>query len=175
MEVSRLTFTKETKAKMSKPLNPRERGVLRWQKLKELDSSGLLSKAKNRADISKMLGLGDGYGLGYNWVSSQINKGYLQENIYGADSNGKMEFEYHIVGEPDYHNMAAIRAKGLVPTKDYSTHDKVEVVAPPEPTVVVPVSEDKVKIVIKYNELVIEIGEVSCDMVERIVAKLADK
>ena len=57
MEVSRIIFRKETKEKMERGISPQEKGRLRWEKLKEAETNGLLQKAKTRTDIGKIVGI----------------------------------------------------------------------------------------------------------------------
>lgn len=183
MQVSRLTFTKETKDKMSKPLNRRERGELRWKKLKELDESGKLSSARVRTDITKMMGLGDGYGAGYSWVSNMIRRGHLKETIYGTDKNGRVEFEYHVVGEPDYRSKNAVAGRKawlekrknmtgeIGMTKEYTVTNEYTL---PKPVVTVE-GNTTLKAIIRYGELSIELEGIDVSIIERIIDKLANK
>ena len=48
MEISKLTFTKETKEKMEKGLNKRQMGKLRFERLKQAEKNGTLSMARTR-------------------------------------------------------------------------------------------------------------------------------
>lgn len=105
MEISRLIFTKETKEKMNKELTRRERGKLRYNKLKELADNGKLSLAKNRTEVANLVGMpNDGATkTGYKWVSGLIRNGYIKETIIGIGRNGKMEFEYSLTSKkPNY-------------------------------------------------------------------------
>ena len=154
MEISRLTFTKETKEKMEKPMSHFKRGELRWQKLQELDESGKLGTAKNRQDITSMMGLGTGYGTAYSWVSHLITGGYIKEILSGFDSNNRPEYEYHLVKKPNYKNKTAKpttkkESKVMTPEvkEDKAVSGKV---------FAVPTNEET-KMVIKYKELTIEI------------------
>ena len=102
MNVSKLTFTRETKEKMSKQLSHFEKGKLRWERLKELDSSGELDKARNRREISGMLGLGHNYGAGYSWISNMISRGHVKETLLGFNKYNQPEYEYSIISQPVY-------------------------------------------------------------------------
>lgn len=174
MEVSRLTFTKETKEKMSKPLNRRDVGKLRWAKLKELDKAGMLSNAKTRTDITRMMGLGTGYGVGYSWISNLIQRGYLKETIYGKDANGQVEFEYHIVGEPDYHNRNAAKSRKARLAKKNA---KKIASSTTETSSIARAETDSwnSKMVIRYKDLTIEVSDVGSELVERVLDKLANR
>lgn len=120
MEISRLTFTKEIKEKMSKGLNRRQLGKLRYEKLKELAESGKLSSAKNRIDVMKAVGFTDEqYKTGYSWVANMIHRKALTERISGFGKNGKAEYEYTLGSEvPDYGNTKAQKARWGKPIEE---------------------------------------------------------
>lgn len=169
MEISRLTFTKETKDKMETPINHFKRGELRWKRIEEKETDGTLSKARNRLDIVEMLGSERKYGAVYNWVSNMITRGFIKETLFGLGSDGKMEYEYHTIKSPNFSpakNANKGRKVSSKPNKMVS-----EVVAIP----VVKEEPKKAKIVIRYKELTIELENVDETIVERIVDKLADK
>lgn len=173
MNVSRLTFTKETKEKMEKPISHFKRGQLRWEKLKELDETGKLSSAKSRIDITSMLGLGTGYGAPYSWVSHLISNGYISETLTGFSSSQKPEYEYHIIKQRTYESKpkAKAKAKTVLPQVQ------------PKPTIEQPLvgkvfevpTNNEAKVVIKYKELAIEIFNVSDDVIKGIVEALSNK
>lgn len=102
MEVSRLTFRKETKEAMNKGLNKMQKGRLRFNKLKELNESGELSMIKNRKEL--------GYALGYTkeqlatsaspYICGLIKKGYINEILLNFDPiTQKPQYEYHLTGK----------------------------------------------------------------------------
>ncbi len=95
MKVSRLIFTKETKDKMNKSLNKREKGRLRSAKLKELDNDGRLAVAKNRYEVASMVGVSNKQ-VGYNWVSTLIKRKKITEILTGVNQYGQAEYEYHL-------------------------------------------------------------------------------
>ena len=98
MEISRLTFTKETKDKMEKGLNKRERGRLRFEKLKEAEANGKLQKAKTRMEVAQLAGFSEKqYKTGYSWVMNMLTRKHLIEHISGRFPNGRAEYEYHIL------------------------------------------------------------------------------
>ena len=104
MEVSRLTFSKETKDKMKKEMTIREKGRVLFDRLKELDEDGTLSKAKTRADVARLVGYSEERAkAGYAWVSNLIKRGHISEAIQEWTPSGKMVAEYHTTGSmPDY-------------------------------------------------------------------------
>ena len=55
----------------------------RFEQLKELERTGELAKCKNRLDICRKMGFRPvrRRGPGYNWLSNQIKKGYLEEEL----------------------------------------------------------------------------------------------
>ena len=165
MEVSRLTFTKETKEKMEKPIDHFKKGQLRWKKLHELENSGKLCIARNRQDILQMMGLSLGYGAPYSWLSNMIVRGHLKETLTGFDKSQKPEYEYHIVGQPDYDFRARKNTKKATAKKDTDNTTTAVVVTSP-------VSETKM--VIKYKDLAIELYNIDASIVKGIIETLAD-
>ena len=172
MEVSRLTFTKETKDKMEKGINQFRKGELRWQKLQELEDTGKLSKARNRQDITSMMGLGTGYGAPYTWLSNMINRGSIKEILLGFDKNERPEYEYHLTNEnrPNYERFG--KSNRPKPSKTS---------APKQPVIVENTTTETTdtvvttKATIKYGDLVIELEGIDSRIIENIVSKLANK
>lgn len=105
MEVSRLTFRKETKEAMKKELTPAEKGELRWKRLKELEKDGRLSLIKTRKELAVAAGY-DEYEIhkGVSWVFRLINNGHITETLLGFNDKSKTpEYEYHLTNkEPNY-------------------------------------------------------------------------
>lgn len=120
MEVSRLYFSKETKEKMSKGLNKRQLGKLRYEKLRELAESGKLSSAKNRIDVMRAVGFTDEqYKTGYSWVTNMINRKALTERVVGFGKNNKAEYEYTLGSRvPDYDNIKAQKVRWGKPIEE---------------------------------------------------------
>lgn len=103
MEVSRIIFKKEIQEAMEKGLSVRQRGKLLFSRLQELDNNGMLSKAKNRADVATMVGYTTEQAkAGYGWVSNLIHRGNLNEIVQEWTPSGKMVAEYHVAKSPDY-------------------------------------------------------------------------
>lgn len=127
MEVSRLTFTKETKDKISKGLNRRQQGKLRFEKLKEAEENGLLQKAKTRIEVAQLAGFTkEQYKTGYSWVSNMLVRKHLIERISGIGMNGRAEYEYHLGSEPDYSNYSAAKARAKINKQPEVVVDEVE-------------------------------------------------
>lgn len=104
MEVSKLSFRKETKEQMNKPMSTQARGKLLFARLEELDKDGTLSKAKTRADVARLVGYSEERAkVGYMWVSGLIKRGHITETIRGYSPSGMADNEYHLTNtRPDY-------------------------------------------------------------------------
>lgn len=172
MEISRLTFTKETKDKMEKGINHYRKGELRWQKLQELEDTGKLSKARNRQDVTSMMGLGTGYGAAYTWLSHMISRGSIKEILLGFGKNERPEYEYHLTNtnRPNYEKFG----KANIPKPSRTP-------APKQPVIVEKTTMETTdtvittKATIKYGDLVIELEGIDSRIIENIVSKLANK
>ena len=126
MEISKLTFRKETKEKMEKPLSAMEKGKLMWARLEEAEKDGRLQQAKSRADVAGIAGYTDSK-RGYSWASNLVKRGALVETIYGPGEYtyalGKApKFEY--TGnkiknkKPDEHTEPVVLSRAYVPTEN---------------------------------------------------------
>lgn len=104
MEISKLSFRKETKEKMEKPMSVREKGKVLFARLEELDRNGMLSKAKSRADAARLVGYNkERAKAGYAWVSNLIRRGHITKTIRGYSPSGVADCEYHLANSrPDY-------------------------------------------------------------------------
>ena len=172
MEISRLTFTKETKDKMEKGISQFRKGELRWQKLQELENTGKLSKARNRQDITSMMGLGTGYGAPYTWLSNMISRGSIKEILLGFDKNERPEYEYHLTNEnkPNYERFG----KSNRP-KPSGTPALEQPVIVERATMAATDTVITTRATIKYGDLVIELEGIDSRIIENIVSKLANK
>lgn len=95
MEISKLSFRKETKEKMEKPMSVREKGKVLFARLEELDRNGMLSKAKSRADVARLVGYNkERAKAGYAWVSNLIRRGHITETIRGYSPSGVADYGY---------------------------------------------------------------------------------
>lgn len=149
---------------MNEPINHFKRGELRWKRIKEYEDDGTLSKARNRMDIVEMLGSERKYNAVYTWVSNMITRGFIKETMTGVNNNGKMEYEYHTVRTPNFS-----------PAKNANKGRKI-VKTPTPKAVVVPVVDKEptqAKVVIRYNDLTIELENIDQATIEGIVEKLA--
>lgn len=90
-----------------------EVGRERFEKLKELGRTGELAECKTRVDICRKMGLAAQHGTsGYNWVSNQIRKGYLSEELVKYDKQNTGEYRFRMTGvEPAYSGNKKIKEK----------------------------------------------------------------
>ena len=155
MEISRLIFTKETKEEIEKGLNATQRGVLRWNKLKEAEKAGTLALAKNRNEVANIAGFTEiNKTRGYQWVTNMISRGNLKETIQGFSKNRKMEYEYHIVKDPDYtrhKSRNAAKAAKQRQAKKMQKETKATV------SITAPMNSNTYKLEILHNETTIKL------------------
>lgn len=86
----------------------------RFKQLQELERTGELAKCKNRLDICRKMGFKPvrRRGPGYNWLSNQIKKGYLEEELVKYNKQNSGEYRYHLTGEePRYSGNKKIQEK----------------------------------------------------------------
>lgn len=90
-----------------------EVGRERFEKLKELGRTGELAECRTRTDICRKMGLDAQRGTpGYNWVSNQIRKGYLSEELVKFDKQNTGEYRFRMTGtEPMYSGNKNIKEK----------------------------------------------------------------
>lgn len=90
-----------------------EVGRERFEKLKELGRTGELAECRTRTDICRKMGLDAQRGTpGYNWVSNQIRKGYLSEELVKYDKQNTGEYRFRMTGtEPMYSGNKNIKEK----------------------------------------------------------------
>lgn len=90
-----------------------EVGRERFEKLKELSHTGELAECKTRIDICKKMGLDARRNTpGYNWVSNQIRKGFLSEELVRYDKQNAGEYRFRMTSaEPAYSGNKNIKEK----------------------------------------------------------------
>ena len=97
---------------MEKGLNSRQKGKLRWEKLKEAEAKGTLGMAKTRYDLGSIVGYSEAdRRKGYQWACNMIHRGHIIEHIYEFDSYGRAIYEYHLGKEPDFDAKGVKNAK----------------------------------------------------------------
>lgn len=122
MFVSKLTVSDELK---QNNLSPREKGRLRWQRLKDLDASGELQFIKTRNDLAKAVGYGDKEPSGVAWTNNVIRRGYVKEVFTGFEGSKTMK-EYHLTGkEPDF-DFNGVRNRHTKKKAEKKVEQKVE-------------------------------------------------
>ena len=100
MLASNVIISEETRKKNQ--LNKREQGRLRFQRLQELEQSGVLSNASTRSELAELVGYPKGSNTGVSWVNNMIHRGYVKETIMGINK-GKATKEFHLTSKiPDY-------------------------------------------------------------------------
>lgn len=127
MFVSKLTVSEEL---AQSNLNHKQRGKLRWERLKELDKSGELQFIKTRKDLAVACGYQEGEAKGLSWVGNLYQRGYLSGVGVGFE-NGKEIKEFHLTGkEPDFDNKGVRKAhknkKKELPVEPVVLADAVE-------------------------------------------------
>ena len=172
MEVSRILFTKETREKMEKGLNKRQRGKLRFERLKEASKNGELQKAKTRADVARLVGFTpEQYKTGYSWVMNMLIRKHLVERISGLGKNGRAEYEYTLGTDPDYGMVNAVAARSKKPRpKEEGVAGKCQVWVDEAPSVLA-----SPKIIIRYKDLSIEFESVDKNTAIEVISSLLDK
>lgn len=129
MKASKLTISKETIMKAQEPLHNYKRSELYMKNLEALAESGKLAMVRTRAELAEAIGFpysrrANG---GSQWVRRAIEKGVLQEQTMSYKSNGRAEYEYHLLNP---------KAKSVAPPVNPPILDgvenKVEVVAQPQ-------------------------------------------
>lgn len=90
-------------------------GRVRFERLKELERTGELAECRNRWDICKKIGFErttSRHNPGYNWVSNQIRKGFLSEELIKYNKQNSGIYRYRLTGiEPSYSGNKNIKDK----------------------------------------------------------------
>lgn len=120
---------------MEEGLTTSQKGKLRWERIKEAEEHGSLSSAKNRYEVANIAGFTEeDRNRGYQWVSNMITRKHLKEVMTGVGKNGKFEYEYHTVEEPDYSRNKA-RVARLKKQQQRKKEEAVQVTKKQEKTV----------------------------------------
>lgn len=169
MEVSRLTFRKETKDKMKKDMSVREKGKVLFARLQELEADGTLSKAKTRADVARLVGYSEERAkAGYAWVSNLIRRGHVSETIQEWTPSGKMVAEYHTTGSmPDYGYEEVNRRKAMeekVAEEWKKWQDKMPILPEEKPT--------NIKIEITRGDITIKVEMENHEQVTNLITTI---
>ena len=99
MEVSRITFRKETKNKMKKGMSAFEKGKALYGRLQELERDGTLSQCRTRTEVVTCVGYSpDRVTKGRSWLNNLIKRGHVSEIELGHG-----EYRYMLGPKmPDY-------------------------------------------------------------------------
>ena len=158
---------------MEKGLNKRQRGRLRFERLKEASENGELQKAKTRADVARLVGFTSAqYKTGYSWVMNMITRKHLIERISGIGKNGRAEYEYHIGTDPDYNLVGANkgrekakqRIKDAMSGRCFARTDEAPALL-----------NNTMRVIIKHRDTTIELEQVECSTAINLVVEVLNK
>lgn len=153
---ARVIFKKETEEAMNKKLSLQEKGVLLWERLKELEATGRLAQATNRVQVARLCGYTNDNN-GWAWVSNMIQKGALVETVVKIHANNKRECEYRLgKREP--------RVKNYAPEKKPVVKQEQIVVEP-----------KSAKIVVRYKDLSVELEQADSEFALKLISELIEK
>ena len=172
---ARVIFSKKTKEEMNRPLGRQAKGVILYNKLKELDESGRLSLARNKYEVARLCGYTNEKN-GWNWVANLVKRGTLTETAIGYLPNGKMEYEYHIGNRapkvPNADKIIEEREKLWLPKAEREAERKKEAMVK---AMAEDIKSSSPKIVVKYGELSFEIDknnyEFALNLIHDLIAK----
>lgn len=109
MEVSRITFSKETQDKIKRGMSAHKKGKILYGRLTEASENGLLSQCKTRREVAELVGY---YGAnlqhrGYSWINNLIRRKHLSEVAVAPG-----EYQYFLgPNKPDYDYTGLSKAK----------------------------------------------------------------
>lgn len=109
MEVSRITFSKETQEKIKRGMSAQDKGRVLYGRLTEAADSGLLAQCKTRRDVAELVGY---YGenlqrKGYSWISNLIRRKHVSEVMVAPG-----EYQFFLgPNKPDYNRAGVSKAK----------------------------------------------------------------
>lgn len=109
MEVSRITFSKETQEKIKRGMSAHKKGEILYGRLTEASENGLLAQCKTRKEVAELVGY---YGAnlqhrGYSWINNLIRRKHLSEVAVAPG-----EYQYFLgPNKPDYNYAGLSKAK----------------------------------------------------------------
>ena len=107
MEVSRITFTNETKAKIKRGMSPQKKGEILYGRLCEAAENGLLAQCKTRAEVAELVGYGrEQRTRGYSWISNLLRRKHITEVMVAP---GEYQF-FMGANKPDYSHVGVKKA-----------------------------------------------------------------
>lgn len=114
---ARVILIEDFKKLLNKPISNRAKGLLRQERLAELDESGVLQVVKNRKDLLGYLGYtSEQYTAGCGWINRMIRNKVLTETLVGINKYGFPEYEYHFLGvkaQGDKHNTISLKKENI--------------------------------------------------------------
>lgn len=166
MEVSRITFTNETKARLKRGMKLRDKGRILYGRLCEAADNGLLSQCKTRRDVMSLVGYTDEqYKTGYSWVSNLLRRKHLSEVMVAPG-----EYQYFIgPKKPDYEGDGVKKAKAMAKEQRESYIQQIQPVESQLENVEV-VTDNTPKIVMNSpNGMTITFENVSAEIASKII------
>lgn len=102
MEVSRITFTKETLAKLKRGMSAQDKGRVLYERLCEASDNGLLAQCKTRRDVAELVGYNadtkEQRQRGYSWITNLLRRKHVSEVLVAPG-----EYQYFLgPNKPDY-------------------------------------------------------------------------
>lgn len=111
MEVSRITFTNETKARIKRGMSPQRKGEILYGRLCEAADNGLLAQCKTRREVAELVGYtAEQKDKGYSWISNLIRRKHISEVMVAPG-----EFQFFMGPKrPDYEGRGVKKAKAKI-------------------------------------------------------------
>lgn len=171
MEVSRLTFTNETLAKIKKGMSAQKKGEVLYGRLMEAQGNGLLAQCKTRRDVAELVGYTyEQRQKGYSWVSNLIRRKHVSEVLIAPG-----EYQYFLgPNKPDYQMNNASKGRKKYFAK---RRDTISSVSDNEPVTLsradVPSSERKAQITFTNpNGGTINFTDIPIDVASELLEKV---
>lgn len=188
MDVSKFIFRKETQKKLEKD-NRYSVGEKRWEKLKELEDSGELTKLETTADIVEALGYDRNNITVLSWVERLIRKGNVRgEPIYGKPHH----YSFYTVFKPNYDKKAqaaiAREGKKRKALKEMSTPIRAAEVNPQPKSIIKPdaqpattaditvaTKQSDLTMTVHYGDLTIEFRGITQETINSLIDRFTNK
>ena len=169
MEVSRITFTKETLAKLKRGMSAQDKGRVLYERLCEASDNGLLAQCKTRRDVAELVGYNADTKAqrqrGYSWITNLLRRKHVSEVLVAPG-----EYQYFLgPNKPDFNSA---KARGSRKKKPQSIANNIE-----EPVILsraeVP-SERKAQISLKSpNGIVVDFIDVDIEIATKVIETVA--
>lgn len=169
MEVSRITFTKETLAKIKRGMSAQDKGKVLYERLCEASDNGLLAQCKTRRDVAELVGYNadtkEQRQRSYSWITNLLRRKHVSEVLVAPG-----EYQYFLgPNKPDYDMSKAKRARKQKKTVNTTTMD----ISKEEPVILsraaLP-SERKAQISLKSpNGMVVDFIDVDIEIATKVI------